>query len=206
MTLSQTYSSTSDEFQEISHFLKVTTAPADEPVLIDECNLYSRLDTQDEATLVRSWLKAAREMVEKDSRRPLMSQTLTLYMDCFPARTIYLERSPVISVTSIGYVDTDGSSQTLATSHYRTDLVSEPARITPAYGDVWPFTRYQTNAVNVVFIAGYATVAEVPEIAKELIRTVVDFWYLRPGTIKTVDEFSDYYWNMIGRLQWGIYA
>ena len=195
-----------EQFHDVKHYLTVSTAPTEEPVSVDECKQYLRVDYNDEDSLFASWIKAARELVEKDSARALLTQTLTLKMDAFPARTIYLERLPVQSVSSIQYVDTSGTTQTLSSSNYVTDLTTEPARIEPAYGLIWPFTRYQSNAVTVTFVGGYSSVATVPEIAKQAIKIMVCHWYQRPETCGSVDEFFNVYWSMIGRLQWSSYA
>jgi hypothetical protein len=71
---------------------------------------------------------------------------------------IFLPFPPLVSVDSIKYVDdATGTQTTLAASEYSVDAVSEPARITPAYGKSWPATRNQAGAVEVTFTAGYAT-------------------------------------------------
>jgi len=195
-----------EQFHDIKHYLSVTTGPTEEPVSVDDCKQYLRVDYNDEDSLIANWITTAREMVERDSARALLTQTLTLRMDSFPDRTIYLKRLPVQSVSSVQYVDTGGTTTTLSSSSYVTDLTTEPARIQPAYGLIWPFTRYQSNAVTVTFIAGYSSVATVPEIAKQLIKVMVCHWFQRPESCGSVDEFWSAYWAMIGRLQWSAYA
>ena len=56
----------------------------------------------------------------------------------------------------------DGNTQTLASTEYLVDAVSEPARLTPAYSKTWPATRNQANAVTVTFVCGYASPEAVP--------------------------------------------
>lgn len=79
---------------------------------------------------------------------------------------IYLPYSPLISVDSIKYIDEYGMQQTLATSLYKVDSVSEPARILPAYGSTWPATRNEINAIEVTLTAGWDTPASVPQPIK----------------------------------------
>lgn len=77
---------------------------------------------------------------------------------------ILLPRSPLRSVTSIQYYDTDGVLQTLASGAYIVDTISEPGRITPAAGTAWPSTQNRANAVLITFDAGYgANGATVPQ-------------------------------------------
>lgn len=76
---------------------------------------------------------------------------------------IFLPFPPLQSVSSIKYIDTDGVQQTLDPTLYTVDTVSEPARITPAYGTTWPAIRNQINAVEVTFVCGYGAAANVPQ-------------------------------------------
>ena len=101
-------------------------------------------------------IQAARQHAEQELGRAIMPQTLDAYFDEFNHCGFTLP--PLTSVTSITYVDTDGTTQTLATSQYQVDAVSIPARIVPAYAVVWPVAREQLNAVTIRFAAGYTTV------------------------------------------------
>jgi uncharacterized phiE125 gp8 family phage protein len=114
--------------------------------------------------LLGRFIRTARQMAETATRRALITQTLDLYLDSFPFWEVTLPRPTLQSVTSITYVDDNGVTQTLDTSLYLVDTTTEPARITPAFGEVWPTTRWQTNAVRIRYAAGYgATAASVPE-------------------------------------------
>lgn len=135
--------------------LTVATAPAFEPVSLQDARLHLRADTTVEDPLIASLVAAVRTHQEHTLGVAMATQTLALRMDCFPG-VIELPRSPAVSVTSIAYVDGDGESQTLASSLYVVDVRSHPARIVPAYGESWPVTRDQPNAVTVTYIAGYA--------------------------------------------------
>lgn len=109
-------------------------------------------------------IKSARQFAEQLLGRYLITQTVDLYLDCFPDWEIKLR--PLQSVTSITYVDTDGVTQTIDANDYMIDANSAPARITPAYGKTWPATREQNNAVKVRFTAGYGAASAVPECVK----------------------------------------
>lgn len=68
---------------------------------------------------------------------------------------IVLPWSPLQTVDSITYVDPTGATQTLASNKYIVDKVSEPCRIMPAFGCVWPTTLQQPNSVTVLYTVGY---------------------------------------------------
>lgn len=162
------------------------TPPYAEPISVDEMKIHLRLESTftDDDALVTSLIKTAREYVETFTQRQLVAATWKLYLNQFPqvcswwnwesgnnysgryrrwlddpygVDAIRLGHAPLMGVTSIAYVDTDGATQTLATSVYTVDKNTEPARIVLAYGQSWPSTRPQMNAVTVTYIAGFAT-------------------------------------------------
>jgi len=77
---------------------------------------------------------------------------------------IYLPLPPLQTVDSIKYLDqTTGVQTTLDPATYRVDTVSEPGRITPAYGQTWPGTYNVASAVEIAFTCGYGLAASVPQ-------------------------------------------
>lgn len=151
----------------------VTTAPALEPITDSEAKAHCRIEESAEDTLVSVWVKAARMEAEELLGRSLITQTRKQYLDWFPC-AIELLYGPVLTVTSIAYVDTAGDSQALAGSVYQLSTTSEPACIVEAYGQSWPVTRDQLDAVTVTYTAGYgATAASVPEPIRQAIRILV---------------------------------
>lgn len=143
--------------------LRIHTAPTFEPLEVDEVKAHLREDGSDQDAVIKRLITAARLHTEVAARRTFITTTWKLTLDAFP-KTILLHRPPISSVSSISYEDADGDTQTLGTSVYQTDFESEPGRIVEAYGQVWPTTRDELNAVTVTYIAGYgATGASVPE-------------------------------------------
>jgi uncharacterized phiE125 gp8 family phage protein len=128
-------------------------------------------------------IQAARQHVETYLKRKLVTQTLELHLDAFPCWTIKLP--PLQSVVSIKYYDTNGTQQTLAADQYLVDTTTEPARITPAFGLVWPVTQWHTNAVTVQFVTGYGAASAVPACVKNwmLIR-IKTLWDQRDQNVK----------------------
>jgi len=138
----------------------LSSAPAAEPVTRAELMEHLRETRSELGSLIDSLGVAARFQVENDTRRQLMKATYSLYLDSF-ASEIRLPRSPLLSVSSISYVDTDGATQTLDTSVYTVDTDCEPGRVYLAYGQTWPLLRDIPKAVAVSFIAGYSSSATV---------------------------------------------
>lgn len=140
---------------------QVTTYPAAEPVSLTRAKLHLRVDHSTDDELIKSIIAAARQYCEGYQNRAYMVQTITLKMDEFPCSGNYNEiivpRPPLISVSSIKYIDTDGDEQTVSSSVYDVDIYSEPGRIGLAYGQSWPGIRGDLNGVEVIYTAGYMT-------------------------------------------------
>lgn len=132
-------------------------------------------NTTEDPTLVML-LASARAHAEQLLSRYLVTQTVDAKFDAFPCGYLSWRETPpryaillppLQSVTSITYVDIDGATQTLATDQYTVDASSVPARIEPSYGNAWPSTRDQANAVTVRFVAGYGAASAVPACIKQ---------------------------------------
>lgn len=160
--------------------LKVTTGPTKEPVSVADAKAHARVEVDDDDGLLEGLIVSARQFVENHIGRSLINQTLTLYLDGFPSQggSIALERPPISSITSVKYVDSAGVQQTLDSSKYSLDAVSEPARLLPAYGESWPVTRSHINVVEVAYVAGYgADKDSVPRAIRVAILQVVAHHY-----------------------------
>lgn len=90
----------------------------------------------------------------------------TLRADGRTGFEMYLDHSPIVSVDSLQYIDQDGVTQTLASSGYKLDNVTAPARLVPAFGTTWPSTRNEINAVSVTYTCGFGGASAVPETIK----------------------------------------
>lgn len=133
----------------------------------------------------------ARRAAERKTHCKLITQTWDYSLDAFPGWELRVPNPPLQSVTSITYVDSDGASQTLAASSYTVDIKSQPARITPAYGLVWPVTRAQVNAVTVRFVCGFGAASAVSDETKNwmLVRIKHQYDNRGPNAAGIVTDF-----------------
>jgi len=150
--------------------LTLVTAPTVEPVTLAEFKGHIRVTASGDGTYISALIKAARMASETITARALIDQTWDLKFDRFPRR-ITVPLPTLQTITSITYTDTAGVSQTLSSSLYKVDTNGDmPGRIDPAYGESWPSTRGEMNAVVVRFVAGYgAAGSNVPEPIKQAI-------------------------------------
>lgn len=125
---------------------------------------------------VGAWITGAREYAETFTHRAFITQTWEDKRDGFPSSddAIWLPKAPLISVTSVTYVDTNGVTQTWSNALYTVDAPAGPkarfGQIVPNYGQVFPSTRDVVNAVTVRFVAGYGAAAAVPTLIKACLK------------------------------------
>lgn len=195
-------------FRDCGPVIRVTTEPTYEPVSLAAVKRQAQaIDDGAIDDLFQLWMVAAREMVESDSRRALLTQTCKLYLDCFPCgvEPIELERPPIQSVTSVEYYDAAGTLQTLSASLWSADTNSEPGYIYPVYGQSWPITQPQKKgAVIVTFVCGWTDATLVPARARQAIQMLVAYWCLHRETAgESVAEKPLGYESIVQRIKWG---
>lgn len=157
--------------------LKLVTAPSVEPVTLAEAKAHVRATDTAEDALISALIVAARSFAEDFTGRAFVTQTWDWALDEFPLYLAELPKAPLQSVTSVSYIDTNGATQTLGASLYKVDALTDPGRMAPAYGEVWPSTRSEPNAVTVRFVAGYGLAAAVPQPIKQAMLLLVGQQY-----------------------------
>lgn len=183
----------------------VVTPPTFEPLSLDEAKQHLRVDTSDEDALIQNYVRTSRRYLEWKYNRAFITQTLTISLDTFgqpgwwpPAAVYYAPsylpspvwgivelRPPLQSVTLVTYVDFAGVTQTLASSKYVVDTFSEPGRMAPAVGQIWPVSGPVPGAVKITFVSGYTTAALVPDDMKEAMRLLIGHYYLNREAVVT---------------------
>jgi hypothetical protein len=217
----------------MSYSLVVVTPPGIEPVSLDEAKLHLRVTATDDDAYITGLITVAREYLEKIENRAFNTQTIRMQLDSFPdlpnatlkffiptysvesylARAISLMsgplrlyRPPILSVTSVKYLDNNGALQTLAQNPspglpgYVVDTDSEPARLAPANNLPWPVTLAQQAAVQVLYVAGYgAKASDVSESIKHKIKLLLADLY---ENREPISEKMSFTLPALDRLMW----
>jgi uncharacterized phiE125 gp8 family phage protein len=147
--------------------LVLYTAPSCEPVTVEELRTHARISGSDDDELLSGLIAAARQIVEQRTQRAIIQQTWHYTLDQFPAdgKPIYIPHPPLGTVSSITYVDYNGTTQTLAATVYTVQTRYEPGRIVLAYDQSWPEVRDQEEAITIAYVAGYTSTATT-DVAK----------------------------------------
>lgn len=161
-----------------------TSDPAVEPITASELRTQLRIETDDAAegdAYLEALIASARGAAEALTRRALITQSWTLYLDDWPdSDIIYLPYPPCQSVTGITYYDADGVQQTLTSgTDYQTEIHSEPARVTPEPDASWPgLETDRLHPVEVLYVAGYGDAASaVPQEIRQAVLLIAAAWY-----------------------------
>lgn len=157
---------------------KVITGPASIAIDVQEAKNHLKVDTNADDQLIESLIRTATEVVEHDTGRCLLSQTIRENWDCLPCgRVIELSLSPLSSVTHVKYLNDGGTLTTFDSANYTVDSDSEPPRIVLNPNTSWPNLGSYPNALQVTYVAGSSTVADVPYQAKQAILLQVAYMY-----------------------------
>ena len=152
-------------------------------VTLSEAQSHLRVDGSDEDALISALIATAQQEIENETGRKLLTQTLELWLDDWPAGdAIELPYPPLASVTSVKYYDTANVEATLANSAYYVDTHSAPGRIVLNYGQDWPATTLRpANGVCVTYVAGWLVVSDVPPQLVAAVKLLVAWLYENRG-------------------------
>tara|TARA_R110002020_G_scaffold290954_4_gene506364 strand:+ start:585 stop:1178 length:594 start_codon:yes stop_codon:yes gene_type:complete len=187
----------------------VSVQPSVEPITVEDARLHLDLDDNYYDSQLSQLITVARKRVEQDSRRSLISQTRILSMETFPSSgVIELPTAPIISVTSVSYVDTNDVVQTFSSSKYSVDANNTPSRIVINDGEDFPTVRGHYDDIKVTYVAGYGTSrSDVDEVAKFAMKMLISHLFNSPsvtahGTVNIVPLGYD---SLVRSLTWGQY-
>jgi uncharacterized phiE125 gp8 family phage protein len=170
--------------------LQLLAGPVQEPLSLAQAKAHLRVDYADDDALIQAQIIAVREYAETATNRAFVTQTWKLVLDLFPAVPTHafswqddfaqflIPFPPLQSVTSIVWLDTAGNPTTISAGNYIVDSASEPARVAVAFGKTWPSDALQPIAgVQLTFVAGWPSPAQVPESIKQMMRLLLGAYY-----------------------------
>jgi uncharacterized phiE125 gp8 family phage protein len=145
--------------------LTTVTGPAIEPISSIEAREHSYITSPsgEEDVLIARQISAARAEFERITSAALITQTVEERFYAWPADGVMVlaGRSPLQSVTSIKYTDSDGTENTMLTDDYVVDSFSQPGKIWLGYSASWPSATLQPGPSIVVrYVAGFGDDAE----------------------------------------------
>lgn len=184
----------------------LVTAPASEPVTATELRSHLRVDSTELPDADANALIAeARQTIEDVMGLAFISQSWRLSIDRWPGgaeawwdgvrqmaiselyapnymTSVMLPRWPLVSITSVTVFDEDSNSQAVTVANtFDVDTYQVPGRLTLKRGSTWPIALRANNAIQVVYVAGYANAAAVPAPMKRALKQLAAFLYTNRG-------------------------
>jgi len=144
------------------------TAPTTEAISVAE--LKRQLGIASDDSLWDNQLEicrvAARQYYERRTGRTVHETEWEIVLDEFPDEDeVELPRAtPLISITSLKYTDSDGETTTWDSSNYIADTDSLPGKLVLGYGKSWPSaTLYPASPIKIRYKAGIETTSPITE-------------------------------------------
>lgn len=164
---------------------QLISAPAAEPVVLDDVKAHLRVDGTAEDALITDLISTARELVEQFLGLVLITQTWRMTLDHWPGQkriddewwdgvregsitmfqspAVELQKSPLQSISKIDTYDVDGNATTFSSDYYFADTASRPGRVALKSNASWPIPGRTTNGIVIEYVAGFGdAAADVP--------------------------------------------
>lgn len=186
----------------------LVTGPAVEPIVPSELQDHLRVDSSMLTFVEANELIAeARQEIEDQTGIALINQTWRLALDNWPGAqepwwsgtvqssiselygprgmlgTIELPRYPLGSITSVTVYDEDSNATSVTVADvFDIDTYQTPGRLRLKSGQTWPVALRPTNAIEIVYVAGYgANRVFVPAPLKRAIKMMAGYMFSHRG-------------------------
>jgi uncharacterized phiE125 gp8 family phage protein len=166
------------------------TAPAIEPVSLDEARAFLRVENYDDDHVIAALIAGARIHVEAQTRRALITQSWRLTRDAWPpdGRLTVLP-APLQALTAASITDSTGNVTDIDVQAFVPDLGASALIFAP-----WalPAPGQIAAGIELDVTVGYGDAAiDVPQALRQAIRMLVSHWYdnrgvVAPGTTQAV--------------------
>lgn len=142
--------------------ISLITAATSEIITLSEAKTHLRVFHDDDDDYIERLVTHVVSIAESRMNRALLSSVWELVIDAFK-NEIEIPKGKVTAISYVKYLDENGVYQTLSSSYYEKDLVSEPARIVLARGYSYPIAQKNINNVKIGFTAGWESVDDIPK-------------------------------------------
>lgn len=164
----------------------ILTPPTAEPLSLADIKAQLKIDTYDEDDLLASLITTARQHLEAETGLCLMTQSLRLYLDDWPAsEVIHLPKAPVQTIDTVTVYDENGNAVQASLQDHLLDGQARPARL-------WlrnpPLPGRPINGIEIDFTAGYSTATEVPDTLRRAMSLHVATMYAYRGVVAPGDQ------------------
>lgn len=164
------------------------------------------LESAEVASEIASLVVAARQSLEREHDvllREVVAFTWTIDDWPLAGESYYLPVSPMQSITSIQYVDTDGNTQTLAGSNYR---LRKPTygRASIVFSEAAVFPKRKADTEITISVSAGWGVGKVPEVAKQAVRLTLTTMFDESEDVRFHELAANRAQNLMRNLVHGV--
>lgn len=157
-----------------------------QPITLDTAKAHLRVTDDAEDELIQGYIDAAQQHIEDYTGLVLEPRTVVEDFDSWSA--VRIRSAPIRSITSVTYVDGDGTTQLLDASSYTLAGQRRPGRLSPAAGVRWPIIGSALGAISVTMAAGYQSPDDVPASVKHALLLLVGHFYTYREPVATTTK------------------
>lgn len=158
--------------------LKLVTAASAPLVSLVDAKKHLNIFHDDDDDYIKSLVEVAASHIDGAEGwlgRAFGRQSWELSLDVFPPGEIRLPLPPLQEVTEVAYTKDDGTAGTVVDfREFGVGSVGGQGFVLPAYGERWPTTRNEPEAVRVKFTAGYEA---LPAQVGHAVKLLIGAWY-----------------------------
>ena len=181
----------------------VETAPSVEPVTAAELKAFLRDESLADSE-ANDFIEEARNLIEEMTGIAIITQEWRLSLDSWPSSrgawwdgirqgsiaelhgnpaAIPMPRYPLQAVDSVSVYGTDGTETAVTVADvFDIDTYQKPGRMALKTGAAWPVALRDTNAIQIVYTAGFGDAAtDVPATIKRAVKQVAAYLYANRG-------------------------
>jgi uncharacterized phiE125 gp8 family phage protein len=163
---------------------------AAEPLYLTDVKAYLRFaeHEHDQDGEIHTWIKSARQKLEKDTGLALKSQSWRVTVEQFPSdrQSLSLPVWPVQTIDRFVYIDRDGTEQDLlvSPSTFILGLTSRPAQLGLIDTASWPTNTRGFQPGTLELTAGWTQDADIPaELLMAMKKLIGDFAGFRESAL-----------------------
>ena len=169
--------------------LRVITPPAGGLIGLDQAKAHLRVDVDDDDDLIEALLLSASAMIEAETQRRFLSQTLEWVLDRWPERPLPVAGagdSSDLAIGAVRYADETGVEQVLDPALYWDRPAGETRRLVRRWGVQWPCLGDAAERV-VVPIAVTGEPTDVPPQAAAACKLLLSHLYQNRDAVVGVE-------------------
>lgn len=184
---------------------QIVQQPEVEPVSLLDVKKHLRIDDSSDDSVIADDIIDARRFIEDKTGLAFVTQSWRLSLDRWPAggeawwdgvremsitelykssvyQSVSLPRYPLQSITSVTVYDEASNSTAITVANvFDVDTYQMPGRLTLKRGQTWPVALRANDAIQIVYVAGYANAAAVPSPMKRAVKQLAAFMYSHRG-------------------------